>query len=332
MPMTHVERFRAVMDFQPVDRLPRWEWAMWWDRTIDAWREQGLPRDLETVFDIAAYFDLDPYQQFWFSTTDDTIDAVQHHVEGIVSNMDDYRKVRPKLFPDHRAAIASMEPWLKRQAEGNVVVWITLEGFFWFPRTLMGFTKLSLAFYDQPELLHAINEDLTRFNLGILDEIEKLGTPTFATIAEDMSYNNGPMISETVFDNFIAPYYRRIIPRLTEMNAPVFVDTDGDVTLMVPWLLREGIRGVLPLERQAGVDGMALRNQFPTLGMIGHFNKMIMDRGEQALRDEFERLLPVMRSGGFIPSVDHQTPPHITIDQYRMFRRLLDEYTVAAGL
>ena len=31
--MNHVERFRAVTDFQPVDRLPRWEWAMWWDQT-----------------------------------------------------------------------------------------------------------------------------------------------------------------------------------------------------------------------------------------------------------------------------------------------------------
>ena len=43
--MNHVERFRAVMDFQPVDRLPRWEWAMWWDETIAAWREQGLRRN-----------------------------------------------------------------------------------------------------------------------------------------------------------------------------------------------------------------------------------------------------------------------------------------------
>ncbi len=24
---------------------------------------------------------------------------------------------------------------------------------------------------------------------------------------------------------------------------------------------------------------------------------------------------------------DHQTPPHVTLDQYRLFRRLLDEYT-----
>ena len=228
--MNHVERFRAVMDFQPVDRLPRWEWAMWWDETIANWKRQGLPAELESVFDIAEYFGLDPYQQFWFSTTDDTIEAVQHHVEGIVSNMDDYLRLRPKFFPDHGRAIESMRPWAERQARGEAVVWITLEGYFWFPRTLMGFTKISLAFYDQPELIHQINQDLTDFNLKILDRVEQVCVPTFATIAEDMSYNNGPMISERHFDEFIAPYYRQIVPRLLEKDIIPLVDTDGDVT------------------------------------------------------------------------------------------------------
>lgn len=304
---------------------------MWWDKTIAAWKQQGLPAELESVFDIAAYFGLDPYQQFWFSTTDPTIEAVQHHVEGIVANMDDYLRVRPRLFPDHGKAIESMRPWAGRQAAGEAVVWVTIEGFFWFPRTLMGFTDICLAYYDQPELIHRINQDLTDFNLRILEQVEKACVPAFVTIAEDMSYNGGPMISEAHFDEFIAPYYRQIVPRLQEWNAPAIVDTDGDVTKMVPWLMREGIQGVLPLERQAGVDGMALRREFPGLLMVGHFDKMVMDKGEQALRAEFERLTPLMRSGGFIPSVDHQTPPHITIEQYRLFRRLLDEYTAKVG-
>jgi len=325
--MSHVERFRAVMNFQPVDRLPRWEWAMWWDETIARWKREGLPPELEAVFDIAQYFHQDPYQQFWFSTTDTTIDAVQHHVEGIVSNIDDYLRVRGRLFPDHGRAIESMGPWAARQARGEAVVWITLEGYFWFPRTLMGFTKISLALYDQPELIHRINEDLTDFNLRILDRVERACRPTFATIAEDMSYNHGPMISERHFDEFIAPYYRRIVPRLREMDATVLVDTDGDVTRMVPWLQREGIVGVLPLERQAGVDGMQLREQFPALRMIGHYDKMVMNRGEAAMRREFERLVPLMRTGGFIPSVDHQTPPGVSLDQYRAYLRLLEEYT-----
>jgi hypothetical protein len=326
--MNHVERFRAVMNFQAVDRLPRWEWAMWWDETIARWKQEGLPADLSGVFEIARYFGLDPYQQFWFSTTDSTIEAVQHHVEGIVSNMDDYLAVRPRLFPDHRRAIESMCPWAARQARGEAVVWLTLEGFFWFPRTLMGFTKISLAFYDQPELIHKINQDLADFNLGILDGVGNACRPTFATIAEDMSYNHGPMISERHFDEFIAPYYRRIVPRLQEMGAVILVDTDGDVTRLVPWMLREGIQGVLPLERQAGVDGMALRRRHSNVCMVGHYNKMVMPQGEAAMRAEFERLVPLMRTGGFIPSVDHQTPPGVSLDQYRAYLALLEEYSV----
>ena len=327
--MNHVERFRAVMDFQPVDRLPRWEWAMWWDETIARWHNEGLPQSLASsqVFEIAQYFGLDPYQQFWFSTTEATIEATQHHVEGIVANMDDYRRVKPRLYPDHSAAIEAMRPWAARQSHGEAVVWATLEGWFWFPRTLMNIERLSYAFYDQPELVHAMNHDLTEFNLRLIRQMSKVCVPTFMTLAEDMSYNHGPMISQQVFDEFLAPYYRRLIAALDELNITLIVDTDGDVTQLVPWLQGVGVAGVLPLERQAGVDGERLREQFPTLRMVGHFNKLTMDKGEAAMRTEFERLAPLMKRGGFIPSVDHQTPPAVSIEQYRVYLRLLEEYT-----
>jgi hypothetical protein len=147
------------------------------------------------------------------------------------------------------------------------------------------------------------------------------------TIAEDMSYNHGPMISKRTFDEFVAPYYRALLPRLQERDIPLFMDTDGDVTLLVPWLEELGIQGVLPLERQAGVDGLRLRQQFPRLLMVGHFDKMTMNQGEGAMRVEFERLMPLMKTGGFIPSVDHQTPPGVSLEQYRCYLRLLQDYT-----
>ena len=331
MSMNSVERVRAVMNFQPVDRLPRWEWAMWWDKTIEAWKGQGLPARLSSVFDIAEYWGLDPFQQFWLSTTDPGVAAAQHHVEGTVGSMDAYLRILPGLYPDHRRDIEAMRPWALRQAAGEVVIWATLEGFYWFPRTLMGIEGEIYGFYDQPELIHRINSDLCDFNCRLVDTLCRSCAPTFVTIAEDMSYNHGPMLSKTLFDEFLAPYYRRLIPLLQERNVFVVVDTDGDVTEMVPWLMDVGIQGVLPLERQAGVDAVKLRRAAPRLIMVGHFDKMVMHRGEAAIRAEFERLLPVMRTGGFIPSVDHQTPPHITMDQYRLYRRLLDEYTAAAG-
>jgi hypothetical protein len=150
--------------------------------------------------------------------------------------------------------------------------------------------------------------------------------PTFLTLAEDMSYNHGPMISRQIFEEFLAPYYRKLVAELNERNILLIVDTDGDVTQLAPWLQGVGVAGVLPLERQAGVDGARLREQFPTLRMIGHFDKLVMNQGEAAMRAEFERLAPLMKTGGFIPSVDHQTPPGVSLEQYRLYLRLLDEY------
>jgi hypothetical protein len=49
--------------------------------------------------------------------------------------------------------------------------------------------------------------------------------------------------------------------------------------------------------------------------------------GEEAVRAEFERLVPLMKTGGFIPSVDHQTPPGVSLNNYRIYLRLLGEYT-----
>jgi hypothetical protein len=325
--VNHVERFRAVMAFQPVDRLPKWEWAMWWDKTIARWKTEGLPDRLGTdVFAIHEYFGLDPYKQYWFGTVGPELDAKELEAQGRVSTMDDYRALAGGLFPDHRSMLEELPAWFKRQAEGDAVLWITLEGFFWFPRTLMGFTKLMLAYYDQPELIHQMNQDLLEFNLDLLKQINALGRPTFMSVAEDMSYNNGPMISRQICETFLTPYYRRLLERASDMNMLTIVDTDGDVTKLVPWLSSLGIHGVLPLERQAGVDGMSLRQAFPTLCMIGHYDKMVMTRGEEAMRAEFERLTPLARSGGCIPSVDHQTPPGVSLEQYRVYLRLLEEY------
>jgi uroporphyrinogen-III decarboxylase len=316
--MNHVERFRAVMDFQPVDRLPMWEWAMWWDKTIDRWRAEGLPAKLTTDFEIADYLGLDPYKQFWFSTTDETIEATQHHVEGIVSTIDDYLEVLPLLFPNHEGAI--------RKQAGQAVVWVTLEGFFWLPRTLMGFEKMMFAYLDQPELIHRINEDLLQFNLRLLDRIAKVCVPTFMTIGEDMSYNNGPMISRRHCDEFLTPYYRRLMARVKELGILTIVDSDGDMTLLTPWLESLGVDGALPLERQSGVDAIGLRRNYPRFRLIGHYDKMVMNKGEAAMRGEFDRLTPLASTGGFIPSVDHQTPPGVSLEEYRLYVRLLQEF------
>jgi uroporphyrinogen-III decarboxylase len=95
---------------------------------------------------------------------------------------------------------------------------------------------------------------------------------------------------------------------------------------MIPWLEEAGIEGALPLERQAGVDVERLREMHPKFKIIGAYDKMVMNKGGEAMRAEWERLLPVMKKGGFIPSCDHQTPPGVSLEQYGTYLKLMEEY------
>ena len=96
--------------------------------------------------------------------------------------------------------------------------------------------------------------------------------------------------------------------------------------MAVDWYSSVGADGMLPLERQAGVDVSVYLDKQPDMAFIGHYDKMCMKYGEEAMRKEFERVLPSMMRGKFIPSVDHQTPPDVPIDYYRIYVRLLKEY------
>ena len=54
--------------------------------------------------------------------------------------------------------------WGEMQSRGEAVLWYTIDGFFWFPRTLPGIERRPYAFCDQPELMHRINTDLADFH------------------------------------------------------------------------------------------------------------------------------------------------------------------------
>ena len=330
--MKNRERFQAVFNFEmPDDRLPMIEWATWWTKTISAWREQGLPQELGWQ-EIAPALGLDNHMQFWLPHMAPGCPEPAFNGGPIMEGEQDYENLLQYLYP-HNAIDGQLEAMRKikeRHEAGEFPVWFSLDGGFWFPRSLFGIENHFYSFYDYPELYHRILDDLAEYQLHQLARIYEIITPDFMTFAEDMSYNNGPMISEECFDEFLAPYYRKVIPFIKQHGTKVIVDTDGDVSKMIPWLKRAGIEGVLPLERQAGVDVAALRSQYRDFLFIGAFDKMTMRRSSEAMRGEFERLLPTMKTGGFIPSVDHQTPPDCPLTRYREYVAMLEEYATLA--
>jgi hypothetical protein len=327
--MNHVERFNALMNFQEVDRLPQIEWAGYWDKTITRWLEEGLDPEIKGTEKIREHLGLDPYSQFWMAPGNADTPRPTHHGSGILKTEAEYEAMHHTLYNECDFSGENFQKVKAENAAGDRVVWISLDGFFWYPRKLFGIEGHLFAFYDHPELMHRMNNDLVEYNLRTLDAFcENVCVPQFMTIAEDMSYNHGPMISKDLFDEFLAPYYKRLASALRERGIRVLVDSDGDVMPLIPWLKDVGVEGILPLERMAGIDVAKIRAEHPEWLMIGAYDKMVMKNGPEAQRAEFERLLPTMQSGGFIPSVDHQTPPDVSFENCHHYLALLAEYAV----
>ncbi len=331
--MTPRERFRAVMQFEPVDRLPAIENYWWWDQTLDRWYGEGLPRELREHSEIARFLGLDVHHIFWVSPCS-RIPVLEGRDRdaGLIRDPAEYEDlVLPLLRGPIEFDREQLRRWAEEQERGDAFLWLQIDGFFWFPRELLGIRPHLLAFYDVPEFLHRINTDLAAYLERVVEEVCAVCRPDVVSIAEDISYNHGCMISRDCFDEFLTPYYRRIVPVLKECGMIVLVDSDGNIMDMVDWFTDAGIDGLVPLERRAGNDPVELRRRHPRLRMMGGFDKTVMHRGETAMREEFERLLPAMRSGGYVAAVDHQTPPEVSLADYRIYVRLLREYAERAA-
>lgn len=329
--MNASERMTALFKGDKIDRLPVMEWAPWWNLTLERWQKEGLSVDIKSYnscLDIQRHFGLDACVQTYFSVRTALSPQPSHHGAGIMRSQQDYAKIKKTLYPASTSFYnKDYYKWLKQtRDEGDTVHFFTVEGFFWFPRELFGIEPHMFSYYDYPELLKEMCYDYQKWLKEMFEYIGNTFRFDFMSFAEDMSYNNGPMLGKDKFDEFLAPYYKNVIPQLKKLNIPVFIDSDGDITKAVDWYAGVGADGMFPLERQAGVEVSLYLKKQPEMFFLGHFDKMCMKFGESAMRKEFERLLPSMLSKRFIPSVDHQTPPDVSMENYKIYVKLLKEY------
>ncbi len=332
--MTSKERVKKVLNFKKVDRIPVVEWSPYWDETVERWKKEGMPTNFKQDYSIAEndriieYFGLDPLTIIWircfkqhFSWTD----------RPDISSIEDYYKIKDTLYPEDFYYAPDLKGLVEKGEKTGKSFAVYLDGFFWSPRFMMGIEKHFYAFYDIPEVMKRINEDITQHLFDTMNKIFRYVVPELAVFAEDLAYKSGSMISKQIFDEFIAPYYKQLIPFIKSKGIKVFVDSDGQMDELIDWFYEIGVDGFAPMERQAGCDIVKYRKKHPKINMIGGFDKMTMFHGEENMREEnmrkeFERIFPVMQQGGYIPSVDHQTPPQVSLKNYMLYLKLLRYY------
>lgn len=235
---------------------------------------------------------------------------------------------RDRMTPQAMLSSEEMEGYCRRYDHRTRPLELGAWGPYGFIRSLMGPEAVSLAFYDDPELVH----DMLEWTL------EYVKTYTFPLIArlkpeimgfgEDLCYNHGMLLSPATFREFCGHYYRVICDFAKECGVPLItIDTDGNAMEFVDVITEYGVNSIHPFEVKAGNDLFALRRKHPRFVCFGWLEKEVVNEGNEALIEPeiLAKVPPLLAQGGYFPNGDHGIQPDVTFHGLCRFMTLLHE-------
>ncbi|MFW5857037.1 MAG: hypothetical protein ACOCX4_04085 [Planctomycetota bacterium] len=358
------ERFRRVMFYQKVDRMPNFEFG-YWQETLPAWRRQGLPETITNQQEAYRFFGIENWATAWCNvmmlpgfepvTVEETAEyrtyrdnenvtaqinlqghqSIPHYIDfGLKTREDWERDYKHRFDPDTPGRIPDAWPDLVKQFNArDYPLAIGVGSMIGKPRNWIGFENIAMMVYDDPELLEEIVEAQCNLVCRMLERVLPDVEFDFGSGWEDICFNSGPIVGEKFMREVVGPRYRRIADLLHKHGVfIIWTDCDGNLDPISDVFVDNGYNCFFPVEVNGGTDPVALREKHGTEARFqGGFCKMKFLKGPQAVEDELQRLLPVVREGGFIPGVDHRVQADAPLATYLYYLKRKRELFGAGG-
>jgi len=349
--MNSRERFLRIMDYKKVDKLPLIAVEPYEKTAISRWVDEGLlvDKSIEEAVGMDKFMkvpiNLAPNPRFEHKVlfedsktiieTDTTYGATIKKLKIAPSMYYGFMDHQVKTFEDWKRIKYRYEDTVETRLPSNFdsivnklnnsTSPILLEIFPYFFRLgfyLMGMENFMLAFYDQPELIHDMFSFWNSFVIKMIKPyISKVDIDCFVLL-EDSAYNNGPHLSLEIFKEFWLPYQNLLINEVKQHKVKnVCFWTAGDIDILIPTLMDNGINCIWPIERcSSNMDPITIRKKYgKQLRMHGGIPKKSLVEGPKSIDMEIDKLMPLISEGGFIPALDDMVSPEVSLVNYKYY-------------
>ncbi|MCP4644639.1 MAG: hypothetical protein GY851_29620 [bacterium] len=348
--MTLRERFRRSMFFQDVPVRPNFEFG-YWARTLELWRQQGLPDHVTDERSAYEYFGIENWAMVPVNTglesvcehevleeTDDYEiyrdslgcvakvnkvgdQSIPHFIDFPIKDRATWEPYKAALDPDSPSRYDHLDEALPRLAASDVPVGIGGGSLVGTARNLIGFEHIAILPYEDPDLFKEIVDTFGQCIVAVMERVLPRIQLDFCMGWEDICFNRGPIIGPDIYREIIGPWYRRIADLLVAHGCCVYAtDCDGNIMPLAEIFVDNGMNTAFPVEVHAGSDPCALRDLYgKRIRLWGGVDKMVLLKDPAAIDAELERLRPYVDQGGFVPGVDHRVQADVPLDNYKHY-------------
>jgi len=353
--MTDRERFLNVMNYKPADRCVYKTGFGAWPETIERWKTEGFDPAKPPAFPedgwnwyAGWFFPTPAFEKKIVSQDKDTIlyinqegilmkelknnpsSSMPQFVKFPVETKEEYRKfwkermqpdISQRIGPDYKKILSLYQEF------PIIVIADRWGGLFGGLRSMLGVERACMMFYDDPAFVEEMMDNLVDFTIELLGKIMEHTDIDVFGFWEDMAYKAGPLVGPQLFRKFALPRYKKIVDFLHSKGVKfISLDSDGDITSLIPIWLDAGINILYPFEVQSGMDITEVRKQYgKDLRMWFGIDKRVLAIGKEAIDKELKRIEPLVKESGYIPGLDHTVPPDVSYSNYLYFMEKLWE-------
>ena len=343
------ERLMRTLRLQKPDCVPNVEFG-YWTETIDAWYDQGLPRECQNDVQLEELLGIEGFERTRYIPVINGIfpcaerrviedhgasELIMDHEGNIcevvkkgasiprfirhaIQNRADWESFkRDHLDYTDPGRIGNVKDFVEEQHALGMPVRFNAGALYGWLRNWMGVENLSIAVMEEPRWVGEMMDHLVDMTLYLVENALRDVECDLAWWWEDMCYNMGPLLSPRAFHELMVSRYKVITSALRQHGMDVSIlDCDGSIHKLASGWIEAGIAGMFPLEA-VWTDPFRLREEFgDAMLLVGGVNKRELAKDRDAIDRELERLDPLLRAGGYIPCVDHRVPPDVPYENY----------------
>jgi uroporphyrinogen decarboxylase len=232
------QRVFTALQRQVPDRVPILEWFVH-PRIIQALLPGATWPDFVEYFDLDAICALFLYEGTFQETPIGngryvnewgvTLGVTDEHkapIDGPIKSIQDLRTYTP---PDPSAShrLGNLPSYVARFKGRRAVVWCQRAEFMW-AADLMRLDQLLISFLENPPLAQAVLEMVCEFAISLARRAIRAGAD-IVMLGDDYAANSGPMMSPSVFKEFIQPRLARVVQAIHDEGAYCVKHSDGNL-------------------------------------------------------------------------------------------------------